>query len=391
MEQVSRHPREADHLTTICQVIDFPLDIPLLRGIAAHHDRSRFRHIVAALGPKNEAHARLEREGVKVFALGACSRTGYPAAMARLVSLLRREHVNIVQTHLFEPSLLGLLGGRLARVPAVVVTRHHSDFTTLMNKPVHRWLDRQQALRADLVMAVSAAVRRSMVELEHVPTGRIVVCPHGYDFDELRPSLISQERDELRRALGVPDSGPLLAVVARLCPLKGHQYLFRALPELLVDWPGLRVVLAGGGPHQQDLERQVASEGLAGVVSFLGHRPDAQRIMEAADIVVHPTLTEAFSHVIIEAMALERPLVATDVAAAPEQVDTNETGVLVPARDPKAMAAAIRSLLVDPGAATEMGREARRRVVDRFSFPKMIGLYEEVYDRALTVRRASWR
>lgn len=372
---------------SVCHVTDLPVPNPWLNGVAVNHDRTRFRHLVATLGPRNELHLELERRGMAAFALGARSRRDYPRALSRLVSLLRRERVDIVQTHLFDPSVLGLIGGRLARRPVVLVTRHHSDFTTIFDKPVHRWLDRQQALRADLALAASEAVRRSMIDLEHVPADRIVVHRYGYDFEALRPRLAQAERAELRRELGVDGDGPLLAVIARLSVDKGHRYLFEALPSLRKTWPGLRVALAGRGPLREELESSAASLGLGDVVGFLGYRRDAQRIMEAADLVVHPTLHEAFCSVIIEAMALERPLVATAVAAAPEQVDQDETGILVPARDPAALSAAVASLLSDRERAAAMGMEARRRVVARFSFPEMMRLYEETYDDVLSRRR----
>lgn len=372
---------------TVAHVTDLPVENAWLNGVAEHYDRSRFRHLVISLGPRNSLHEALERRGVRAYALDARSRRGYPLALGRLVSLLRRERVDILQTHMFEPSILGLTAGRLARVPTVLVTRHHSDFTTIFNKPVHRWLDYQQAMRADLVIAASEAVRRAMIELEHVPAERIVVHRYGYDFDGLRPQLTSEGRAELRRSLGVAGRGPLLAVIARLSVCKGHRYLFEALPQLVSEWPELRVVLTGTGPSRAQLEALSKSLNLHHVVTFLGWRPDAHRIMEAADLVVHPTLHEAFCSVIIEAMALERPLVATDVAAAPEQVDTGETGVLVPARDPAALAAAVRTVLNDPDLARSLGTQARQRVVTRFNFPKMMELYEDTYDNVLMSSR----
>jgi glycosyltransferase involved in cell wall biosynthesis len=93
--------------------------------------------------------------------------------------------------------------------------------------------------------------------------------------------------------------------------------------------------------------------------------------------------------VIIEAMALERPLIATDVAAAREQIDHGETGLIIPARDPQAIVAAIRDLRKDPVRAAQMGREARRRVVERFNFPRMMREYESFYDRVLNAQTAS--
>lgn len=373
-------------VTTICHVVDLPVENPWLNGVATHHDHDRFRHVVVSLGPRTELHAGLERRGVSAFALGATSRLGYPKAVAQLAALVRREQVDIVQTHLFDPSVVGLVAGRLGRAQAVLVTRHHSDFTTLFDKPVHRWLDRQQALRADLVVAASGAVRRSMIELEHVPEDRIVVHRYGYDFDRLKPVLTPNGRAALRRELGVEGDGPLVAVIARLSTSKGHRYLFEALPALRTAWPDVRVVLSGTGPLREELGDLAASLGLADAVSFLGWRTDAHRIMEAADLVVHPTLHEAFCSVIIEAMALERPLVTTDVAAAPEQVDTGETGILVPARDPGALGAAMANVLADPLRGAAMGAEARRRVVERFNFPRMMRLYEDTYDEVLVAR-----
>ena len=368
---------------TICHVVDLPVENPWLNGVAVHHDRSRFRHLVVSLGPRTELHDALVSRGIDAFTLDTRSRRDYPRTVGRLVALLRREQVDIVQTHLFDPSMLGLVAGRLTRRPVVLVTRHHSDFTTLFDKPIHRWLDRQQALRSDRVLAASEAVRRSMVELERVPPDRIVVHRYGYEFDTLRPQLTPEARLAMRRDLGVEGDVPLLAVIARLSTSKGHRYFFEALSSLRREQPELRVVLAGTGPLREELQALAVSCDLGDVVSFLGWRKDAHRIMEAADLVVHPTLHEAFCSVIIEAMALERPLVATDVAAAPEQVDTGETGILVPARDPAALADAIRTMLADPDAAAELGREARRRVVERFSFPKMMRQYEATYDEVL--------
>lgn len=371
--------------TTICHVVEVPSENPYafpaawLKGVAVHHDRRRFRHLVVTLGPRNNIHMELERRGVDAFALGSLSRLSYPRALVRLVKLLRHEQVDIVQTHLFDPSILGLVSGRVARVDAVLVTRHHSDFTTLFDKPLHRWLDRRQAVQADLVIAASEGVRRSMVELEHVPFEHIIVHHYGFEFEDLRPTLTTHERTGLRKTMGVDGDGPLLAVVARLSRDKGHRYLLEAIPRVRNEWPGLRVVFVGIGPLSDELVTLAAELGLSETVSFLGVRGDAHRIIEASDLVVHPSLTEAFCNVIIEAMALERPLVATDVSGASEQIDAGITGHLVPPGDPLALSAAILKILSDPEAAARMASEARRRVVQRFSFPRMMRIYEETY------------
>jgi len=218
-----------------------------------------------------------------------------------------------------------------------------------------------------------------MVELEHVPFEHIIVHHYGFEFEDLRPTLTTHERTGLRKTMGVDGDGPLLAVVARLSRDKGHRYLLEAIPRVRNEWPGLRVVFVGIGPLSDELVTLAAELGLSETVSFLGVRGDAHRIIEASDLVVHPSLTEAFCNVIIEAMALERPLVATDVSGASEQIDAGITGHLVPPGDPLALSAAILKILSDPEAAARMASEARRRVVQRFSFPRMMRIYEETY------------
>ncbi|HEV3165921.1 MAG TPA: glycosyltransferase [Isosphaeraceae bacterium] len=372
----------------IMHVVDLPCSNPWLNGIAVHHDRSHFQHTVVSIGARNGMHEALERLGVRCFALEVASRSRWPFAIARLSKLLRDERIDLVQTHLFDPSVIGLIAARLAGTPYKVVTRHHSDFTTLFHRPIHCQIDRWQALTADRVMAASDAVRRAMMQFERVPAERIEIGRYGYDFEALRPCLSPERRKDLRESLG-GGGNYLIGTVARLSIEKGHEYLLRAVPTILRLYPDSRFVLVGTGPLRAELERIVDAIDARARVQFTGWRADAQHLIEAMDLVVHPTLHEAFCSVIIEAMALERPLIATDVAAAREQIDHGETGLIVPERDPKAIVEAVRELRNDKDRAVQMGREARRRVVERFNFPRMMREYESFYDRVLNSKTAS--
>lgn len=367
-------------MRTVLHFTDLPVPNPWLNGVADTYDRSRFRHLVATLGPENDLHTELRARGVPAFALGAIQRRDFPVVTLRLARLLRRERVDILQTHLFWPSQLGLIAGALARTPVKLVTRHHSDFTTTFNHPWHRRADRLMALWADKVLAASAAVKRDMIRYEHVPEKKVVVARYGYDFDALRPKLDRAQRRALRAELGADDESPLVVTVARLSPSKGHRYLFEALPDVLEIHPRLTLALAGIGPMGDELKQMADRLGVLDHVRFLGWRSDATAVIEAADLVVHPSLHEAFCSVIIESMALERPLIAANIAAAPEQVDDGETGLLVPARDSNAIKVALLKVLDDPVWAAELGKKARRRVVERFNFPKMMQEYEAMYD-----------
>jgi glycosyltransferase involved in cell wall biosynthesis len=370
---------------TVVHVVDLPVENPWLNGVATFHDRSRFRHAVVSLGPRTTLHDGLERRGVKTHALGATSKRNFPAAVLELWRYFRNERPDIVQTHLFYPSLLGLLAASAAGIPIKIVTRHHSDFTTTFHHPLHREADRLQALWADRVLAASAAVKRDMIRYERVPASKITVARYGYDFSVLRPTLSPEQRRTIRSEL-VGEDALIVATVARLSPCKGHRYLLHAIPRILEHHPSCRFVLVGSGPLREELGSLAEEMGIAQAVSFLGWRHDAWHIMEAADLVAHPSLHEAFCSVIVEAMALGRPLVTSNIAAAPEQIENGKSGILVPPRDPGALAVAICELLDKPNRAKAMGQEARRRVNEEFNFPKMMPLYESVYEELLSRR-----
>jgi glycosyltransferase involved in cell wall biosynthesis len=377
-------------MITVLHVVDLAGPNAWLNGVAVHHDRTRYQHLVASVGPRCGLHDALEERGVRSFALDAPSYRQTATAVWRLVRLLQCERVDIIHTHLFHPSTVGLLAAAAVGTSLRIVTRHHSDFTTIFRRPVHRCIDRWQALRADHVVAASQAVKRAMVRLEGVPASRIVVTPYGYDFTALRPCLTLEARRDLRSQLG-GDDRLLIATVARLSMEKGHEYLFRAIPAIIARHPQATFLLLGTGPLREQLEGMAHSLGIARHIRFLGWRDDALNVMEAADLVVHPTLHEAFCSVIIESMALERPLVATDVAAAPEQIDHGETGLLVPPRNPDAIARHVLQLLEDPKHASQLGQEARRRVTERFNFPRMMSEYERCYREWFRAKRAPQR
>jgi glycosyltransferase involved in cell wall biosynthesis len=388
MRRMRHRPDSSPKVTRIMHVVDLPVENPWLNGVAEHYDRSRYHHSVVSVGSRTELHDTLQARRVPAFALSADAKSGYPMAALRLQVLLRREHIDLVQTHSFYPSLIGLIAATLAGTPAKLVTRHHSDFTTIFNRPIHRQVDRLQALWSDRTLAASAAVKRDMIRYEHVPEAKITVARYGYDFGLLRPRLSPAERDRMRDELGGRDR-IIVATIARLSLEKGHRYLLEAATRLVRRRPQLLFVLVGTGPLDEELQRVARTSDLDGHVRFMGWRSDAWSIIEASDLVVHPTLHEAFCSVIVEAMALERPLVATDVAAAPEQIDDGQTGILVLGRDPSAIEAAIDRILSDSDAARRMGLEARRRVVERFNFPKMMGIYESIYDDVLLSCRQS--
>jgi glycosyltransferase involved in cell wall biosynthesis len=297
----------------------------------------------------------------------------------RLAGFLRRERVDILHTHLFEPSVMGLPAGVLARTPGRVMTRHYSDYHTRIDKHWHVRLDQMCTRLSHRVVAVSEHTREHMVRVEGAPAEKIRVIKNGIDFDRVKPSG-PEAVGRVRGDLATGDAH-LLLVPARLHPEKGHSHLFRALPALRSKLQRrLVVLLAGAGPFEAAYRDEVRQLGCEEMVRFLGFRRDITDLMCAADLVVVPSVAEAFGLVLAEALYLGRTVVATRVGGIPEIVDDGLDGILVPPGDSAALADAIARLLEHPEERNRLAGAGRRKVEQRFSFEAMTRAYEALYE-----------
>lgn len=353
--------------------------------LAKWHDGSRFRMIFATLKPiapwlQDLMHAH----GVETLSVGCRSRPSYAAGAIRLARFLRARYVSVLHTHLFEPSVVGMLAGVLARTPRRVITRHYSDYHTRIHKRGHVLLDRGCTRLAHAVIAVSDHTARHLIEIEHAPRHKIEVIVNGIDFDRVRasgPDVRSRVRAEF-----AGDAAYLLLIAARLHPEKGYAYLFNALPQISrgVGKP-VRLLVAGVGPYEAEYRRQVGSLGCGEMVRFLGFRDDVADLMTAADLVLLPSVAEAFGLAAAEALYLGVPVVATRVGGLPEIVSDGVGGVLVPPADSASLAEAVIRLLLDDRQRIKMMGAGRAKVVERFRFEDMVRRYEQLYDRLAAV------
>jgi glycosyltransferase involved in cell wall biosynthesis len=276
----------------------------------------------------------LEAIGVRAFALDALRRWSYPRAMARLWALVRREEIDLLHLHLFEPSLLGLLVARGAGRPAVM-TRHHSDAVHRLPKglkrsaysALERWLSRN----VRHIIAPSRRVAEILTNVEGVPSAKVSVIPYGQSTARFE-SIRAEDPFLCRRELGL--GAPALVCVSRLHEEKGHRFLFEAFARLRLDFPGATLTLVGTGPERDALMALARHLRIDAATHFLGWRDDALRVMWAADLVVHPSLHEALPSAVIEAVMLGRPVIATDVSGVRDVLgDAGEYGgVVLPGR-----------------------------------------------------------
>jgi glycosyltransferase involved in cell wall biosynthesis len=195
----------------------------------------------------------------------------------------------------------------------------------------------------------------------------------------------------LREEYGIEAGAPIIGVIARLEPEKGHRTLLDAWPLVLRRVPGARLLVVGEGSLLTELAWQARELGIERRVVFTGRRDDIPAVTAALDVAVLPSYREAQGMVILEAMALSRPVVATNVGGIPEMIEDGVSGLLVPPHDPDALAAAIVQLLVDHPYADTIGRKGHDVAHERFSIEFMVRAIEDIYDegaRAVRLRDA---
>lgn len=338
-------------------------------------DRRRFDVHIAYFQREGQFVPDVEALGLPLHDLGMGRRI-YDArgavALARLVALTRRLRPDVIHGYLFGPNLFAALAGRLVGVPAVVIAKRNVDaFETPRQVAVQRLAHRL----ATHVTAVSVAVADTAVALG-VPRSRVTVIENGVDvgrFDGITPD---------RARLGVADARPIIGSVGCLAPRKDYGTLLEALASLTARGRDVVVALVGDGPDRAALEAQARSLGLSERVRFLGERSDVDRLLPAMDLFVLSSREEGIPNALLEAMAAGRPSIVTDVGGNREVLDDGETGWIVPARDPAALAAAIDLALSDPAEARRRGERARQVTRERRSIDTMVRRHEAFYRAA---------
>jgi glycosyltransferase involved in cell wall biosynthesis len=364
-----------------------------LAAMAPAYARRGVELDVAFLIDRPGVHADLEAAGARLFPLaGHFGRAGWAWRAERLIAARRPD---LVHTTLFEADVAGRIGASLARVPVVsslVNVAYGADHAAAPG--VRRWkvqgahlVDAATARRVVRFHANTRYVADVMAPRLHVPRDRLEVIPRGRDPERLGRR-DPQRRARVRAGLGVPQETQLLVAVARQEHQKGLDALLEALPGVLGRTRGVRLVVAGRDGNQTPLLRATVRRlGLEGTVAFLGPRDDVADLLAAADTVVIPSRWEGLSNVLIEAMALEAPVVASDLPTLEDAATDGDTAILVPPADPVRLAAAIVATLADPAAARARAERARERFLQRFTIDRVVDQMLGFYDRAVAASR----
>jgi glycosyltransferase involved in cell wall biosynthesis len=377
------------HVTTVDLTLHAVL-LPQLR-----HLRSEGFEVATISAPGPFA-AKLEAEGFRHLPWPSATRAWDPVAdiraLAELVGILRQERFDLVHTHTPKAGVLGRAAARVCRVPCLVNTVH-GLWATPEDRPSKRlavlaaeWL---AARFSDLELYVNGedlawARRTGVVEADR--SRRI---GNGVDLTRFNPAAVSPARAAaLRRELGISDGELVVTAVGRLVAEKGYRELFLAAERVMAELPTARFLVAGGpDPDKADAlgGEELARAAASGVV-LCGWREDVQELLAVADVFVLPSHREGLPLSAVEAAAMGRAMVLTDIRGCREVVVDGRDGLLVPPRDANALAAALMRLLRDPALRARLGTAARRRAVERFDQHRVHGELVNRYRELLAAK-----
>lgn len=323
--------------------------------------------------------ARAREAGFPVFEVAMRGPLDLVAA-ARVARLLRRAGVQILNTH---SSVDAWVGGWAARCLGIPIVRTRHLAIPVQRNPlsprVYDWM-------ADHVVTTGDRARELIMAQAGLPPGRLSTIPTGVDLGRFDPTRANPDR--LRRELGLDAGTRLVGVVAVIRTYKGHSILFQALAAPPLRGRPLHLIIAGASFAEKTsmLRDEAVRLGVGPQVTFLGHREDVEDILAACDVVALPSIRdEGVPQVILQALALGRAVVASDVGGIRQVVQDNVTGLLVPAEDPQALGTAVARLLDDPDLAASLGGAGRRMVHLSYGVERMGEAMEAVY-RSLVSR-----
>jgi len=345
-----------------------------------HH---RGHRVTLACPPRSRVYGEALERGLLLEGLDV---RGYahPLLVGRLALQLRHAGFDLIHAHVSRDLATLVPALQLSRSSAPLVLTKSVGSYVMKRDPFHRYT----YARVSRVLAISSVIRQNVLETTPVPAERVLTV--HFPVDTARYSPDPARRRAMRSALGITEDRIVLGFVGRFSPGKGHEDLLHAARELVASHPITLLVVGeasyGEEAYEATIRQMTLSLGLEDVVVFLGFRRDVEAVLDACDLFAFPSHAEAFGMALIEAMAMELPVVSTNCDGVLDIVVDGATGLFVNPRRPTELAAALKRLIDDPGLRVAMGEAGRKRVLDLFDRRAHLARIEQIYADLLRER-----
>lgn len=341
-------------------------------------NRTAFNPLICCLDKVGDLGEELKSNGIKVFWADRQPGTDW-GVVNKLRKIIRQESIDLIHAHQYTAFFYGGVAAILSGFKKIMFTEHGRHYPD-RRKTKQVILNKLLLPFTAKVVAVSPAVKQSLVTYEGIPGRRIEIVFNGIDIKKF-----GQKTDVAitRKELEIPPTDLVCGIIARLGTEKDHVTLIKAMAKVIRKCPNVSLLIIGDGPKRMELEELTHKLGLVDKVIFTGNRRDIPQLLNVLDIVVLSTFYEGTSITLLEAMAAAKPVVASRVGGNPAVVEDGITGFLVPPADSEALAACLLGLLGDKNLRQKMGNSGWQLVNKRFNLRQMTENYEKLYYQIL--------
>ena len=354
----------------------------LMATLLNSFDKSRFEMRVCVLQERksNIIPEKLKQLGIPVDFV-SIKRLRNPLNIFRIITYLRKYEPNIVHTQLEFSDTLGNSAAKFLGIPSVS-TLHTIETPTVGTRTYWRQQIRWFVLRnfCTRIITVSEKTREHYIQLTKIPATKIVTMYNGIDLEKFRV-LDSSISNKIRSSLEIPNKSSVICTIAVLRELKGIQFMIEALPAILERIPNVFYLVIGDGDYVQQLKSLVVKQDIEERVVFVGHRTDIPELLASSDVFVLPTLGDALPTVLIEALAAEKPIIASNVGGVPEIITNEVTGILVPPADTKMLATACLRVLQNKSLAKNLAENGYQTVKQKFDVDTQVNQLSTLYQQ----------
>ncbi|MBZ0110437.1 MAG: glycosyltransferase family 4 protein [Candidatus Scalindua rubra] len=340
--------------------------------------------------------SRAEAKSIKVFALPSLVRRlsfkNDLLAFFSIYRLIKRIRPHIVHTHTSKAGLLGRLAAFLAGVPVIIHTPHghvfHSYYGPFMTR-IFVIAERILSSMTDKIAALTNRERDEHLEQGVASIEKYTIIHSGVMLQQIMNMNIDVKTG--KKEFGIPENSNVIGVVGRLVPIKGHKYLISAAKRIIKEFDNTVFMFVGDGYLESRLEKQAEALGIRKNIIFAGWRNDVIEVLDLFDILVLPSLNEGMGKVLIEGMALGKPIVASRVGGIIDLVKNGDNGILVSPRDSDALGEAILTLIRNKKLAQGLGEYGKDNISPEYDTFVMIRQIEDLYERLLSKFTSSGR
>ncbi|MFQ6083735.1 MAG: glycosyltransferase family 4 protein [Candidatus Aminicenantia bacterium] len=358
-------------------------DIILVKGPTYESKMSKEEH-ASVISSLKEAQLK----GIKVADIHFLIRRINPVydllAFFSLYRLLIREKPIIVHTHSSKAGFLGRLAAKLAGIPIIIHTPHGHIFFGYFGPfktKIFIFLEKIASYITDKIVALTNREKEDHILFKIANEDKFVVINSGVEINKFK-ELPFDEKQNFKRALGIPENSLIVGTVGRLVPVKGPEFLIEAAKYIISKYSDTFFIFTGDGYLKQNLERKAFEIGIKKNIIFLGWRNDVAKIISIYDIFVLPSLNEGMGRVLVEAMAIGKPIVASNVGGIPDLVTHGKNGFLVSPKNPEELAKYIQILIEDKEKRESMG-QAGKEIALNFSKEIMVEKIAKLYKELL--------